>query len=949
MRQLLRPIRSKIQYTVILPYLLLMTLVMLVGSGIAVLLVANSWQERFNNQLGQVARNFTESFALREINNIEYLRQIIFTAPNAETGAPSVPQAMRAGDTDGLAQAMQGLWVVGLGRENVSQDRLIVFDTRGIALLDWERSSLNPREPAQYIGTDLSNQPLVKLVLQGASTPVPGSDVVGDKYSGLISFRAADGRDSLHFFTVVPVYVTNPSTGAEELIGGLLVAQRLDNLLLYLQTQSQAATSTIYDVNGVALISTLTGIDLPSLDMSQDLILELAQLNAPDRTATTSNPANAGDPCLDIGNLTGRQVTPLERTPLPSCSVNTIRLYSGREYQVVFAPLLIRGVQSGYFSIGLSRDFVVSAWSSSRNGVLAVTVALALLSVYVGTAVARRITRPLGDLVDTAEAVTAGNLERRSSVQQENELGKLSHAFNQMTEHLLRLYTVSRELNRTIEIDRVLAVATESSAAFVPGTEAAALLEMDGAYRLLVSNDSSETLRALTRNPVTPDLILSAFDAQEQTATNLVLLGGPEREALGLHTVGLQTAYAAPVYAQRRLAGVLLFTHAADAPFQEAALQSLVVIANMAVAVLSNALLYAQVQQDAKERQAILTSIGDGVVVCDERGRIVMLNQAAEQMLDLPDWRATRPRLADLPLEAVAQSQELFGRVGEQFRLGLRSLTLTRSPVVAEDGTTRGEVLVLHDVTEAVAMDKAKTDFIATISHELRTPLTVIRGYTELLLRGSGGQKPTADQTELLDQVRVRAVEMSDMVNNAILIADLEAGRLQTDLAPQDVEMVVNMALAPMRNAFDTKQLSITIDVPSDIPAVLADREQLKRALAQLLDNARRYTDTGGVTVRARAEDSVVQIDVIDTGQGIAPEVLPMLFKRFQRIEGNNSAQRGGGLGLAITKQLIERQNGRVGAVSTPGAGSTFSITLVQAHEHSLAVAQPNDTSSASQ
>lgn len=949
MRQLLRAIRSKIQYLVIGPYLVLMILVMLVGSGFGILLVANSWQERFNNQLGQVARNFTESFALREINNIEYLRQIIFTAPNAETGAPSVPQAIRAGDTDGLAQAMQGLWVVGLSRENVSQDRLIVFDTRGIALLDWERSPLNPREPAQYIGTDLSNQPLVKLVLQGASTPVPGSDVAGDKYSGLISFRAADGRDSLHFFTVVPVYVTNQATGAEDLIGGLLVAQRLDNLLLYLQTQSQAATSTIYDVNGVTLISTLTGIDLPTLDMRQDLILELAQLNAPDRTATTSDPANAGDPCLDIGNLTGRQVTPLERTPLPSCSVNTTRMYGGREYQVVYAPLLIRGVQSGYFSIGLSRDFVVSAWSSSRNVVLGVTAILALLSVFVGADVARRITRPLGDLVDTAAAVTAGNLERRSSVEQENELGKLSHAFNQMTEHLLRLYTVSRELNRTIEIERVLVVASESSAAFVPGTEAAALLEIDGTYRLLVPNAPAAALQRLTGSAVAPDLILSAFDAQEQTATNLVLLGGPERESLGLHTVGVQTAYAAPVYAQRRLAGVLLFTHAEDRPFSEAALQSLVVIANMAVAVLSNALLYAQVQQDAKERQAILTSIGDGVVVCDERGRIVMLNQAAEQMLDLPDWRTTRPRLADLPLEAVAQSQELFGRVGEQFRLGLRSLTLTRSPVVAEDGTTRGEVLVLHDVTEAVAMDKAKTDFIATISHELRTPLTVIRGYTELLLRGSGGQKPTADQTELLDQVRVRAVEMSDMVNNAILIADLEAGRLQTDLAPQDVEMVVNMALAPMRNAFDAKQLSITVDVPSDIPAVLADREQLKRALGQLLDNARRYTNAGGVTVRARAEDSVVQIDVIDTGQGIAPEVLPMLFKRFQRIEGNNSAQRGGGLGLAITKQLIERQGGRVGATSTPGAGSTFSISLVQAHEQSLAVAQPNDTTSASQ
>jgi signal transduction histidine kinase len=298
----------------------------------------------------------------------------------------------------------------------------------------------------------------------------------------------------------------------------------------------------------------------------------------------------------------------------------------------------------------------------------------------------------------------------------------------------------------------------------------------------------------------------------------------------------------------------------------------------------------------------------------------------------------------------VPQRREMFGHsIDEQFSVGDRFITLSRAPVVSEDGLALGEVIVLHDVTEAVLMDQAKTDFIATISHELRTPLTVIRGYTELLLRSRGEEALSADQTDLMEQVRARAVDMTNMVNNAIMIADIESGQLRTELQPQDVEMVLSMALVPLRQSFEAKQLDLTLDLPPDLPAVLADREQLKRAFGQLLDNAMRYTDKGSVTVRASANDKgQIQIDFIDTGRGIIPEMLPRLFKRFQRIEGNNSAQRGGGLGLAITRQLIDRHGGKVSVVSTPGQGSTFTITLLQANEHSLAVAQSNGTAASS-
>ncbi len=946
MRQFLNTYRSQLKYTVIGPYLALMILVMLVGSFIAITLVADSWQERFSNQLGQVARNFSESFAQREIGNITFLGQIIFTAPNAETGAPSVPQAMRDRNIQGLEQALEGLWQLAQVNENVKPDRLIVFDPQGLALVDWERAPDADSAPIRYLGTNLAGIPLIESVLRGESTPIPGTSERGDKFSGLISFRDNAGNDHLHFFTVAPVYVISRAGDDELLVGGLLVAQRLNGLLADLQQRSQAAISTIYDVRGIAYATTVAGVDLASLDMSDRLLAQLSALNAPDarpETGRSGSGAEAEDPCLDIGTLSGRLVSPVETTRPPACSVNTVAMVGGREFQQLYAPLVIRGVQSGYFSVGLSTDFVVSAWSSSRSAVLGVTAALALATVIVGIMVARRITRPLENLVETAEAVTAGDLERRSTVTEPNELGRLAQAFNQMTEHLLRLYVASRELNRTIDIDQVLTVASEAAAAFVPDTEAVALLETREGFGYRIRPEAPDHLRSLPQQALEPSSMAS-FSAPDVQEPRLLPLDPETAQAAGLASAGLQTVYWMPIFRQRQVVGALLLVHPEPAAFDESSQQSLAVVANMASAVLANALLYSQVQQDAKQRQAILTSIGDGVVVCDETGRIIQLNRAAEEMLGLKNWRETRPRFDGLPLEAAPQAREVFGRSDPQFRLGRRVVTLTRSPLLAEEGAPAGEVIVLHDVTEAVAIDKAKTDFIATISHELRTPLTVIRGFTELLLRGAGSAPPTTEQAELLEQVRLRAIEMTDMVNNAILIADIESGRLRADLQPLDLDMVVSRALAPLLPAFEAKRLSVTVEIPPDLPAVLADREQLQRALGQILDNARRYTDTGGVTVRVFPLHGQVQIDVTDTGRGIPPEMLPRLFSRFQRVDGNSSSQRGGGLGLAITRQLIERQGGTVRVDSAPGRGSTFSITLQQANERTLAVAQSNES-----
>jgi signal transduction histidine kinase len=304
-----------------------------------------------------------------------------------------------------------------------------------------------------------------------------------------------------------------------------------------------------------------------------------------------------------------------------------------------------------------------------------------------------------------------------------------------------------------------------------------------------------------------------------------------------------------------------------------------------------------------------------------------------------------RRNFDEVPLKRVEMEQDLFGREKvalDHYQLGDKVLRLNSAPVIGEEREPLGEVIVLHDISAEAAVDQAKTDFIKVISHELRTPLTPICGNVELLLRGLFGEL-SSEQRETLEQVRGRADQMKDLVNNIIMVASIEANTLQTEPEPQDLWIAVENALAPMRRAFAGKGIELRIESMDDIPLVLADREQLRLILTQLLDNARRYTHTGIVTVSATHRDGIVQFDISDTGPGIPLEEQNRLFTRFHRIEGNNSPERGSGLGLAITRQLVERQGGRVWASSEVGHGSTFSVSLPIASNHADAVLGQNN------
>jgi len=348
--------------------------------------------------------------------------------------------------------------------------------------------------------------------------------------------------------------------------------------------------------------------------------------------------------------------------------------------------------------------------------------------------------------------------------------------------------------------------------------------------------------------------------------------------------------------------------------------------------------LYGQVQSEASQRAAIVESITDGIVVVDDLGNVKLINRATRRLMGLSDDATPPAKLSDIPLNRLVEGVPGFGsqRASDLYTLGEYIVRASIAPVIASDGTRSGYVCLLQDMTAEVTVDRAKTNFIGTISHELRTPLTVIRGNADVLLRGLAG---TIDEEQrvFVDSIRHHANNMTGLVNNVIIIANLDSGTLSTDLEPMDLARPIGEAAFPLQSQIKAKGLTLTIDVAADLRPVLGDYDQVRQIIYQLLDNARRYTATGGITVRAHDCGDHVRVEVEDTGRGIPPDMQEQVFERFIRgdgtSEGINSTERGIGLGLAICKQLVERQGGTIGVTSVPGQGSTFYFTLRYAND----------------
>jgi two-component system, NtrC family, sensor histidine kinase KinB len=341
--------------------------------------------------------------------------------------------------------------------------------------------------------------------------------------------------------------------------------------------------------------------------------------------------------------------------------------------------------------------------------------------------------------------------------------------------------------------------------------------------------------------------------------------------------------------------------------------------------------------------EAAIDSLYDPVIVTDGEGCVTKLNPAAEEIFGSEKENTGRhvgviardERIAGAVAEAIESQRPVAGE-GMSSILPLavdgseRAFRLRTTPM--RDNTQRllGAVTILEDITHLREIDRIKSEFIATASHELRTPLTSVQMGVHLLLEGALGELNDG-QNEVLQACRQDCERLDKLMRDLLDLSRIEGGESQPQLAILSARDLVSAAVKDLRPQVEANGLELRVDVPIELPWISADRSQVERVISNLVVNALRHTKEGEIRISAEQRDNHVAFSIADSGSGIPAEYLPHIFDKFVQVPG---APIGGvGLGLTISKSIVEAHGGQISVQSQPGRGTTFTFTLPLAAE----------------
>ncbi|HET7648355.1 MAG TPA: PAS domain S-box protein [Gaiellaceae bacterium] len=407
-----------------------------------------------------------------------------------------------------------------------------------------------------------------------------------------------------------------------------------------------------------------------------------------------------------------------------------------------------------------------------------------------------------------------------------------------------------------------------------------------------------------------------------------------ERHARAIRRIANTSGIVAPLIARGRTLGTIsLGTIAPQPQFDEADVEAVRELANRASLALDNARLFAEAQARAHAAEA-LEFVDDGVFLVDGAGIVRLWNPAAAASFARPpaeavgrpvaelirDWPSLRTRIpiASEPLASGSRAQTLPVDVGGEERW--LSISAVRFP--------GGTVYAFRDLTEERLVEQMKSDFVSTVSHELRTPLAAIYG-AALTLRRDDVDLGRPQEARLLDVIASEADRLARIVNDILWASRLESGRMSIAIERCDASAIareVADALAPRL----VTGVELDVAAPAGLPSVAADPDKLRQVLTNLLDNALKYSPDGGrIELEVSRSGGRIRFRVSDQGLGVPPAEQDRIFEKFFRLDPNLTRGVGGtGLGLYISRELVQRMEGRIWVDSDGRRGSSFFVEL---------------------
>ncbi|MDE0603526.1 MAG: ATP-binding protein [bacterium] len=528
-----------------------------------------------------------------------------------------------------------------------------------------------------------------------------------------------------------------------------------------------------------------------------------------------------------------------------------------------------------------------------------------------------------------------------------------------LRERLSRLSEAFLRINESLEFDAVLQEALDGARSLT-GAQVGVIVLVTGQQEtaeFLFSGITPEQAGELEQLPNKWELFEYLYGFEEPLRLQ-DFQGFLKEQGLSefdsLFPMSAAAAYlAAPIRYQDQRVGAI-FMAEKEGGFSAEDEETLAMFAAQAAQVISNARQYRQVQRARADLETLVNTAPMAVLVFDAKtgearsvnrevgkllGDLGMTSESLYQLVSNGTYRRADGRVISqlgISLEQVMVSGETVRDEemiiefpdGQDFVLNVNA-----TPIHTADGSVESVIVTAQDMAPLAEMERLRTEFLGIVGHELRSPLTAIKGSTATLLEGQS----TLDPAEMIEYYRIideQADYMRDLINDLTDIVRIESGTLSVDPASLELAPLVDEA----RNVFLNSggRHNIRINIPFDLPLVLADRRRIVQVILNLLTNASRNSnEKSTIRLDVKVEDIHVAISVADNGRGIPAERMPHLFAKFSHQDGPDQ-NRDLGLGLAICKGIVEAHGGRIWAESDgPGLGSRFTFTVLASEESS--------------
>ena len=352
-----------------------------------------------------------------------------------------------------------------------------------------------------------------------------------------------------------------------------------------------------------------------------------------------------------------------------------------------------------------------------------------------------------------------------------------------------------------------------------------------------------------------------------------------------------------------------------------------------------------------KAQIAIYSSLNEAAIVLDTKGNILLFNEQAEKLIGMTSQNASGKQIDSvlklytdqtlIPFSLYGNSTDNAKKQNFTFSLLLDNgnkiqvlITVAKNLVNKSNQT----LITLLDTSQEKQLEEMKVDFVSMAAHELRTPLTAIRGYASLLQMHYATQLD-ASAKELLTRLIVSTTTLTNLIDNLLSVSRIERNDLNIEGKPIDLGVIIKDIYNSYMQETQTKKQQFVLNLPDNLPMVMADPFRIGQVFINLISNALTYTPEGGkVTVAVSVKNDFLEVMIQDNGEGIPQEAMSRLFTKFFRVSGSlEQGSKGSGLGLYISKSIIELHHGKIWADSVVGKGTTFTFTIPIATEEQKA------------